>query len=161
MFIYLSVLLCNLSRRYSISAVWLFSLFNVTHIAFLGIGTLLYNALPSPVILGACIVCILFVTFIIISEPTLDSSWRIVLTSRGGELGEQAQLQLSVDSLSQRHGLSERQREILLLLAEGNTPRAVSNQLSISPGTVKAHVQHIYKKLGVHSKEELDALVRG
>lgn len=159
-FIYVSVLLCNLSRRYSISAVWLFSLFNITHIAFLGMGTLLFNALPSLAILGVCIVCVVFVTFIIISEPSLDSNWRIVLTSKGSDLGEQARVQLVVDALAQKHGLSARQSEILLLLAQGNLPRSIGHTLSISPGTVKAHIQHIYKKLGIHSKEELDALVR-
>lgn len=157
--IYVSVLLCNLSRRYSISAVWLFSLFNIVHIGFLGIGTLVFNALPSPAILGICIVCIVFVTFIIVSEPSLDSSWRIVLISKDGDLGEQARLQMTVDSLSRRFGLSTRQGEILLLLAQGNSPRSIGHALAISPGTVKAHVQHIYKKLGIHSKKELDALV--
>ncbi len=160
-FIYVSVLLCNLSRRYSISAVWLFSLFNIVHIVFLGAGTLLFNALPSLAILGTVIVCIVFVTFIIVSEPTLDSNWRIVLTSKDGDLGEQARIHLVVDTLAQRHGLTARQCEILLLLAQGNTPRSIGRMLNVSPGTVKAHIQHIYKKLGIHSKEELDALIGG
>lgn len=158
-FIYVSVLLCNLSRRYSISSVWLFSLFNIAHIGFLGIGTLVFNALPSPAILGICIVCIVFVTFIIVSESSLDSSWHIVLISKDGDLSEQARLQMTVDSLAQRFALSARQGEILLLLAQGNSARSIGHTLGISPGTVKAHVQHVYKKLGIHSKEELDALV--
>lgn len=74
---------------------------------------------------------------------------------------EDARLELTVDTLARENGLSERQREILLLVAQGDTPRALGNKLGIAPGTVKAHMQHIYKKLGVHSKEELDALVQG
>lgn len=160
-FLYVSVVLCNLSRRYGISAAWLFSLFNIVHIVFLGAGTLLFNALPSLVVVGAVIVCILFATFIIMSEPTLNSSWRIVLTRSGTGLVEDARLELAVDTLAREHGLSNRQREILLLVAQGDTPRALGNKLGIAPGTVKAHMQHIYKKLGIHSKEELDALVQG
>ena len=159
--LYISVVLCNLSRRYGISAAWLFGLLNVVHIAFLGAGTLLFNALPSLVVVGAVIICILFATFIIVSEPTLNSSWRIVLTRAGTSLAEDARLELTVDTLAREHGLSGRQREILLLVARGDTPRALGNKLGIAPGTVKAHMQHIYKKLGVHSKEELDALVQG
>ena len=160
-FLYVSVVLCNLSRRYGISAAWLFGLFNTVHLAFLGAGTLLFNALPSLAVVGAVIICILFATFIIVSEPTLNSSWRIVLTRAGTSLVEDARLELTVDTLAREHGLSERQREILLLVAHGDTPRALANKLGIAPGTVKAHMQHIYKKLGVHSKEELDALVQG
>lgn len=85
----------------------------------------------------------------------------IVLTRVGTSLVEDARLELTVDTLAREHGLSERQREILLLVAHGDTPRALGNKLGIAPGTVKAHMQHIYKKLGVHSKEELDALMQG
>ena len=159
--LYVSVLLCNLSRRYCISPAWLFSLFNIVHIVFLGAGTLTYNALPSLAVVAVLIVCILFVTFIIVSEPTLNSSWRIVLTRKGTGLGEEARLELTVDSLARKYELSDRQREILLLLAQGDAPRTLANKLGVAPGTVKAHVQHIYKKLGIHSKEELDALVKG
>lgn len=159
--LYVSVLLCNLSRRYSVSPAWLFSLFNIVHIVFLGAGTLTYNALPSLAVVAVLIVCILFVTFIIVSEPTLSSSWRIVLTRKGTSLAEVARLELTVDSLARKYDLSGRQREILLLLAQGDAPRALANKLGVAPGTVKAHVQHIYRKLGIHSKEELDALVKG
>lgn len=124
-------------------------------------GTLLFNALPSLAVVGTVIICILFATFIIVSEPTLNSSWRIVLTRAGTSLVEDVRLELTVDTLAREYGLSERQREILLLAAQGDTPRALGNKLGIAPGTVKAHMQHIYKKLGVHSKDELDALVQG
>ena len=33
--------------------------------------------------------------------------------------------------------------------------------LVIAPGTLKAHTRHIYEKLGVHSREELYALLEG
>ena len=161
-FLYVSVWLCNLSRRYGISAAWLFSLFNIAHIVFLGCGTLLFNALPSLVVVGACIACILLSTFIIVSDPSFDLTWRVVLTRRESALVDQeelAHLEMTVDALARRYGLSARQGEILLLLARGDLPRSIGNKLGISPGTVKAHVQHIYKKLGIHSKDELDALM--
>lgn len=159
-FIYVSILLCNLSRRYHISAAWLFSLFNITHIVSLGIGTLVYMALPSLAIVGVGIVCIVFVTFIIISEPTLASDWSITLTDKAQELGESARLELAVSSLARDRGLSEREHEVLLMLAQGNMPRAIGDTLHIAPGTVEAHVQRIYKKVGVHSREELNDLLK-
>jgi NarL family two-component system response regulator LiaR len=43
-------------------------------------------------------------------------------------------------------GLSERQREVLLLIADGLTDREISRQLSISLPTVRSHVEAIFQK---------------
>jgi DNA-binding NarL/FixJ family response regulator len=45
--------------------------------------------------------------------------------------------------------LTNRQREILELVAEGKTNKEVGNVLNITEGTVKVHVNHILGKLGV------------
>ena len=50
--------------------------------------------------------------------------------------------------------LSERELEVLRLLAEGLPPAQVANRLYLSPFTLKAHTQNIYAKLGVHSRIE-------
>jgi DNA-binding NarL/FixJ family response regulator len=49
-------------------------------------------------------------------------------------------------------GLSDREIEVLRLLARGATNRQVSSRLSISPKTVGRHVEHIYAKAGVSSR---------
>jgi LuxR family maltose regulon positive regulatory protein len=48
--------------------------------------------------------------------------------------------------------LSERELEVLRLLAEGLTDREIAEQLTVTLGTAKTHVSHIYGKLGVHSR---------
>jgi HD-GYP domain-containing protein (c-di-GMP phosphodiesterase class II) len=49
-------------------------------------------------------------------------------------------------------GLSDREVEVLRLLARGATNRQVSSRLAISPKTVGRHVEHIYTKAGVSSR---------
>jgi HD-GYP domain-containing protein (c-di-GMP phosphodiesterase class II) len=49
-------------------------------------------------------------------------------------------------------GLSDREIEVLRLLARGSTNRQVSSRLAISPKTVGRHVEHIYAKAGVSSR---------
>ncbi|MFA7387761.1 MAG: LuxR C-terminal-related transcriptional regulator, partial [Thiohalobacteraceae bacterium] len=44
--------------------------------------------------------------------------------------------------------------EILGLLAEGQSNKAIARNLGISDGTVKLHVKAILRKLGVHSRVE-------
>jgi DNA-binding NarL/FixJ family response regulator len=51
--------------------------------------------------------------------------------------------------------LSEREREIFQLIAEGHSNKDVADLLSISVATVETHRAHILQKLDVHSTAEL------
>jgi PAS domain S-box-containing protein len=50
--------------------------------------------------------------------------------------------------------LSERELEVLRLLARGTTTAAIAKQLHISRTTVNNHIQHILRKLDVHTRLE-------
>ncbi len=50
--------------------------------------------------------------------------------------------------------LTPREREILCLLAEGQSNKVIARNLGISDGTVKLHVKAILRKLSVHSRVE-------
>jgi NarL family two-component system response regulator YdfI len=54
--------------------------------------------------------------------------------------------------------LSEREQEVLALLAEGASNKEVSLRLQITERTVKAHVTSIFNKLGVNSRAEAVAV---
>jgi DNA-binding NarL/FixJ family response regulator len=53
--------------------------------------------------------------------------------------------------------LTERQREVLALLAEGMDPRTIARTLGISVNTSRGHVKSVMTKLGAHS--QLEAVV--
>jgi DNA-binding NarL/FixJ family response regulator len=50
--------------------------------------------------------------------------------------------------------LTQREREVLQLLAEGLRHKEIATELYISPKTVATHIQRILTKLGVHSRAE-------
>jgi len=52
-------------------------------------------------------------------------------------------------------GLTEREREILTYLAEGQSNEEISKALVISPKTVERHRDNIMHKLNLHSRSEL------
>jgi DNA-binding NarL/FixJ family response regulator len=54
--------------------------------------------------------------------------------------------------------LSERERQILALLARGYSNRRIADACHLSLNTVRTHVQNVLVKLGVHSKLEAAAL---
>jgi LuxR family maltose regulon positive regulatory protein len=56
--------------------------------------------------------------------------------------------------------LSERELEVLALVAEGLTNREIASRLYLALNTVKAHTRNIYGKLGVHSRTQAVARAR-
>jgi PAS domain S-box-containing protein len=59
-----------------------------------------------------------------------------------------------VSSKSPVQDLTEREREVLSLLAQGHSTRDISQSLSISHSTARNHIQNILHKLNVHSRLE-------
>jgi DNA-binding CsgD family transcriptional regulator len=51
--------------------------------------------------------------------------------------------------------LTPSERRVSELAAQGLSNDAIASRLQVSPGTVKTHLEHIYAKLGVHSRREL------
>lgn len=64
-----------------------------------------------------------------------------------------------LSSIAEEHNLSPRETEVFMLLARGRDSRYIQETLYISAGTVSTHRQRIYKKLNIHTKQELFDLI--
>jgi DNA-binding NarL/FixJ family response regulator len=53
--------------------------------------------------------------------------------------------------------LSTRENEVLGLIARGLSNQLIADELVISVRTVERHINHIYEKIGVHSKAQATA----
>jgi two-component system nitrate/nitrite response regulator NarL len=51
--------------------------------------------------------------------------------------------------------LTQREREVMLLVADGLSNKEVGRRLNVSEGTVKAHLHSIYEKVAVHNRTAL------
>jgi DNA-binding NarL/FixJ family response regulator len=80
-----------------------------------------------------------------------SSAARAVLRSLGGERGALP----PGDPLPR--GLTQRELEVLRLLARGNTNRVIAQELVVSEKTVASHVSHIFTKLDVTSRSAATA----
>jgi two-component system, NarL family, nitrate/nitrite response regulator NarL len=67
------------------------------------------------------------------------------------------------ESTEQRSALTEREREVLSLVARGLTTPDIAAAIHLSPATVKTHLQRVYQKLGVPERAAAvaEALRRG
>jgi DNA-binding CsgD family transcriptional regulator len=90
-----------------------------------------------------------------------DGSWAVIETAR---LHPNREIAVSVHAagigeilglVSRAYGLSNRQRELVTLVAQGQDTPAIAGQMFISRYTVQDHLKSIFGKLGVHSRLEL------
>jgi ATP/maltotriose-dependent transcriptional regulator MalT len=78
---------------------------------------------------------------------------------RDYDLAQQAGIEVRHEDSENPLGvLTLREREVLTLLAAGLSNDDIARRLVITPSTTKAHVRHIFKKLGVRNR--LQAVLR-
>ncbi len=63
------------------------------------------------------------------------------------------------DELSATYGLSMREQEVFFLLAKGHNAAFITEKLCVSKSTAKTHINHIYKKMDIHTQQELLTMV--
>jgi two-component system response regulator NreC len=61
----------------------------------------------------------------------------------------------TTDRLPRFASLTPREKEVLKMLAEGNSVKEVATQLDLSVKTVEAHKFNLMRKLGIHNKAQL------
>ena len=115
------------------------------------------------------------ISFALLAVPAFAGNWpspetwqvvqRIAQQSREAEnrliVAEKLAATLSGDAAVAPHEtLSNRELEVLRLMARGASNQAIADQLVITVGTVKSHINHILGKLEAHNRTEAVARAR-
>jgi two-component system, NarL family, response regulator NreC len=94
-----------------------------------------------------------------VRRTSADELVQIVRKTAGVQAAEKQLNELAegrLEELIPRHRiLTSREREVLKLLAEGETVRSAASVLGLSIKTVDAHKFNLMRKLGIHNKAEL------
>lgn len=98
-------------------------------------------------------------------RPTAASTAATEPASATGEPTLSALITANIEEhcldLARAHGLSPRETEVMTLLAQGRTRLYIQDELVLSENTVKTHIAHVYKKLGINNRQDLLDLVFG
>ena len=77
-----------------------------------------------------------------------------IRTVASGEVFLPKRIKTIYDDRKKRPSLSEREIEIVRLVAKGFSNDELAERLHLSPDTIKVHLRHVYEKLGVESRVE-------
>lgn len=80
--------------------------------------------------------------------------------AQGGSAFEHFQGTASTDDAATDFGLTQRQIDVLRLLASGASNKVIAQSLGISPATVKNHLDAIFEKMGVANRLQAVMLAR-
>lgn len=160
--------LCRMSRRFQINPLWLIgpakaASFAASRIGELGGRVVAANPLLGPGAFGAALVVavpVLILAFnLFATRSDIGGTWGVVPNdAQGGEEPAPRRPLAPVDVaalVAREKGLTRREEDVLALLLLERSALDVAQALFVSEATARTHVQHIYKKLGVHSAVEL------
>ena len=72
------------------------------------------------------------------------------------------ELSMRCERLASRHGVTQSELVVMEQLAMGRTVSAISESLNLSENTIRSHCKSLYRKLDIHSKQELiDSVCKG
>lgn len=155
------VVLARLTGLYGLSPLFAFGIGWASCMAGLLAGTfggalVLSTVAVTPRLLSLVTllcVCLLFFAYLFLfTESTMA---RLLGGGRFGRRPFRERChQLRVD-----FNLTEREEEVLVLVAKGRSTPRIREELGLTAGTVNAHLSHLYRKLDVHDRQELIDLV--
>jgi len=68
-------------------------------------------------------------------------------------------MRVRMADLQREHGLTPRQAQVCLLMAERRTHKEIARDLGIRPNTARRHCAMVLRRLGVHSRQEVERLI--
>lgn len=165
-------LLGRLSFVSGVPSLWLFGLGRAASELMMGLGSYArfvpgIEAIPHSgyalaVLSAMSLAGLGFVALLWQGERSQASNWAVDVIDVDSGLRVRSERDAVVHgcvALARSCGLTEREREVLEMLALGSSYQEVCQGLLLSMGTVKTHVRHVYAKMGVHSREEALELI--
>lgn len=95
---------------------------------------------------------LMLASLLIVVDDRLWSGWGGV---RPTESDRPGMFKAACEALAAEYHLTPRERDVFVLLARGRNASFVADHLVVTKDTVKTHSRSLYRKLGVHSQQEL------
>lgn len=123
--------------------------------------TNLFGLTAMTPLLGLALVYALGMTMVFCLETSGADAQRIFADMRKKVTPEEfATIDERCILLGHEYGLTDREIEVMQFLAKGRSKGYIAEELVVSENTVRGHARHLYAKLDIHTKAELQDLLR-
>lgn len=167
--ILIMVIMSNITYRFGANAIRINGIERGIRYLSLALGWVLQTYVVSPLpeeqsfLIGLGVTGVVIVAFALIffSEDELSSRWGISIKSEETDRAaiEHARVSMRASEIAREYDLTSRETEVFHLMAHKTSLVKIEKDLFIAGGTLRAHIGHIYTKLGIHSRNELYALL--
>lgn len=126
-----------------------------------GISMLMYRALLidnwAAFDVAAIVACAIMsvVLPLLFAGGTPENVWGLLPTA--AESGHR--LKEACRAMAETYGLTNREQEVMLLLTRGKNGPYIQEKLCIAQNTYQTHMRNLYRKFGIHSRQELFSLL--
>jgi DNA-binding CsgD family transcriptional regulator len=160
-----------------ISALWLFGFEGSIYMFGFLVGAssfwfALFAATPDNAFAAACMLAVIFAIIMQVfienqTYPFFDSATQLQAADAEAHFVDESRLSAKggaiwrekLDMVARNFDLSPRQSEVMEMLVKGRDAKYIMDHFVVSRSTAKTHTYNLYKKLGVHSRQELLNLV--
>lgn len=165
------ILIASISQRYRISGLTAFGIgwgmvtlgvfagsacgnFICSHVA-------LTPQVLSLIALGATTAVMISYMFVLREEDLSLMIEDCKPSESDGEESQEDRFNNRCKELAKEYALTERELEVVQLMARGRSNKRIQEELFISRGTCSTHIRHIYQKLDIHNRQDLIDLIEG
>ncbi|MEF9875458.1 MAG: helix-turn-helix transcriptional regulator [Gordonibacter sp.] len=124
------------------------------------IGSIALQSLPNAeqttLFFAAAAFLVMLAGLLLSNSANLKTGWGFV---RPGDPRGATDVYRTCEIIAQDFGLTQRELEIMHSIVVGKTRKAISEDLFITPNTIKTHLHNLYGKLDLHSEGDLKAFV--
>lgn len=151
---------CSIALRSHAPAAYVFAAGQFALTVCSTLAQLLYDGVlrpadvPLPVVISGIIALTVATSAFLMSEGDIRRFFERRRTTKRLADDEGAPAQCA-RSAAQEFGLSKREEEIAVLVAQGKNNVVIQERLCITESTLRTHLRNIYAKMYVHSRQEL------
>jgi DNA-binding CsgD family transcriptional regulator len=151
-----------LIKNFELPSTWVIGVSTAAFMAGQLIGALVSSSISHLADSAWCfsattltvLVILLCASLYMMSSRNMRTGWGLAKPDTS-QVDTEQDISFAIRTIVSDFELTKREADMMAGLARGKNRKTLSEELCVSPETVKSHIQSIYKKMGIHSQQEL------
>ena len=110
------------------------------------------------IVLSLGCACLVFASFLFVVD---ERTFVELLDANSENPAGPRRFQLRCEQAAQLYGLTPKETEVMMLVAKGRSSQRIQEALGVTASTVNTHINHIYRKMDVHGRQDMLDIIEG